>query len=334
MRRRFVGLILVALATAVLAAAQEPYTLKVNTSLVQVEAIVADSNGHAVVDLTKDDFEVYEDGAPQDIRYFASAETPRSILLLFDRSGSASNDRDTRLIFNSAITFLRTLRPQDRVSIYGFARDFKLMLDWRPLNNGKKVDVQMMPTQIGSDIYLNIQRGLQSFGKEKGRKGIIVMTDGRDTDMFNQTNKNQQIPKLAKDKVFLDFLKVFRKEGVPIYFVALNTDRNLDLQFDYEYTDLEKRLTRKFAMEYLAEVRERMEKISEVSGGFVTLPKTMEDTVPMFDRIGQELGVSYSLGYAPSNTLPDGKLRKIEVRMKKQGLKLTQSRDGYEAASK
>jgi hypothetical protein len=71
--------------------------------------------------------------------------------------------------------------------------------------------------------------------------------------------------------------------------------------------------------------------LAEVSGGRVLYPQRLEDIVPLYQQIGAELGTSYTLGYISSNTVVGGAFRKIEVRARDGGLRLTQSRNGYNA---
>jgi len=77
------------------------------------------------------------------------------------------------------------------------------------------------------------------------------------------------------------------------------------------------------------EARLRMEQIAEVSGGRVAFPQTLEEIVPLYEKIGRELSTAYTLGYTPSRpwTTPD--FRKIEVRSQKSDIRIIQSRSGY-----
>ena len=67
---------------------------------------------------------------------------------------------------------------------------------------------------------------------------------------------------------------------------------------------------------------------ADATGGRVVYPRNLQDVIGFYGQISRELGFSYSLGYSPKN-LDDGKFHKIEVRVRGEGLKLTQSRDGY-----
>jgi hypothetical protein len=74
-----------------------------------------------------------------------------------------------------------------------------------------------------------------------------------------------------------------------------------------------------------------MEQLAEVTGGRILYPRTLQDVAPLYEAIGRELGLSYSLGYAPRNRTADGKAHRIEVRVRRAGVKVTQSRENYTA---
>jgi hypothetical protein len=74
-----------------------------------------------------------------------------------------------------------------------------------------------------------------------------------------------------------------------------------------------------------------MEQVAEVSGGRLLYPDAMEDIIHLYDQIGRELGMSYSVGYVPSDSATNGSFRRIEVRTRTAGLRVTQSRTGYYA---
>ena len=109
---------------------QEPvYTLRVDVPLVSLEVAAFDAGGRALTTLTGEDFQVYEDDTPQEIRNFAPVGTPYNILLLFDRSGSTQNQWP--FMQRAVARFLENLRPQDKIAIAAFDDDFDMLLDWK-----------------------------------------------------------------------------------------------------------------------------------------------------------------------------------------------------------
>jgi hypothetical protein len=131
--------------------------------------------------------------------------------------------------------------------------------------------------------------------------------------------------------LFQRTLKAARDQRIPVYFIAFNTDKNLELNTigADEYRNLQIIYPRTAAADrYLEGVRIRMEEIAEASAGRVLFPNSIDDIVPLYEQIGRELGISYSLGYVSSNE-EGGGYRRIEVRTRREALQLTQSRAGY-----
>jgi Ca-activated chloride channel family protein len=315
------------------------FTLRVDTTVVSLDAIVQDSNNRPVINLVQQDFQIFEDGVPQEIRHFSSAETPRSTLLLFDVTGVM--DAQGPFMVRAMNVFLANLRPQDRVAVAAFGPEFEMLMNFRKLEPGKQVNVTLPKERIGSNVYDALSQGGKRNKDEKGRKSIVAMTDGRDTFMFNETKRLGYVMPVAKDSDFQKFVKEIRKHDTPIYFVALDTDPRFLANYDYEYAYLKNPAdyqrsaeyargarTPTIAEDYLAGVRQRIEILADATGGRVVYPRTLQDVVGFYDQISRELGFSYSLGYSPK-TADDGKFHKIEVRVRGEGLKLTQSRDGY-----
>src|SRR5262245_56613207 len=117
-------LLIGAIALGALAArAQDPFTVRVDVSLVTLEAVVTDSAGHPVTTLAREDFEIYEDGVRRDIQSFASVESPYSVLMLFDCSGSTQPNWP--FLVESMNRFTSKLRPQDSIAVAQFGGGFK-----------------------------------------------------------------------------------------------------------------------------------------------------------------------------------------------------------------
>jgi Ca-activated chloride channel homolog len=310
-----------------LLAQEQPFRIRVDAPEVSLEAIVQDRNGRALTDLAQTDFEIYEDGQLQEITYFASAETPRSLLLLFDVSESTDSQRP--FMVEAINGFLASLRQKDRIAIGAFAEDVRILMNWRGSEGGAR-DLRLPASQSLSNVYPALEKALGLFGNETARKGIIVMTDGRDTVFFKDIAAHRKILDISQDRNFQGLLQNIRKRGIPLYFIALNTDRNRALTpNDQEYVSLGIQLGPAVADEYLVAVRERMERLSEVAGGRILYPRSLQEVAPLYEAIGRELGLSYSLGYAPRNRAADGKAHRIEVRVRREGVKVTQSRDTY-----
>jgi len=337
MSRILVRLLIASVVSGTLISAQVPdYILKVDVPFVSVDLTVTDSEGKTITDLPEDAFELYENGLRQEIRYFASVSTPYNILLLFDRSGSTQDKWP--LMQRAVAGFIAGLRPRDQIAIAGFDSEFKMLLAWTA---DRQRSLRILPELIqgtrigGTQFYSAVSEALRrEFPKPLNRRAIVVLTDGRDTSLYKYAVDKNRILQIKEDRPFSRALRVAASQRIPTYFVAFNTDKNLEpnvLGGD-EYRSLRIIFPNSpISDEYVNGVRLRMERLAETSGGRMFYPQRLEDIVPLYQEIARELGTSYTLGYVSSNPAADGSFRKIEVRAHDSGLKLTLSRNGYYA---
>ena len=330
--------VLVVMIALSLAAALPPATaqdnvlsLHVDTRLVTMDVGVLDANNRPLNNLTKDDFSVYEDGELREIQYFSNVDNPYNVLALFDCTGST---RDSwPFLLHSLNRFLSTVRPQDRVAVAAFGNPTLTILDWTPRSTGT-LNVQMqMPSPLcdQTNFYGAVSWAIKKAREMSGRKGVVVFTDGVHSGI---PGKTVQIGGLrlnrfvdpAQDGAFMSVLRAVERSDTVFYFIAVNTDiapgnsDASDLFPGTQYTPL--------ALYNLQQVRSRMEQIVKVSGGRIVFSQRTSDTGMLFDQIVQELGTSYSLGFTPS-AATDGSYRRIAVRVRGEGMKVRQSKDGY-----
>jgi VWFA-related protein len=313
-------LVVFLLLTLVLAVqAQEPvFRVRVDVPVVSIEAVVKDSNDRPLTHLTQADFDIYEDGERQEIRFFETADVPRTIFLIYDVTGVLDSQKP--FMEQSMDAYFANMRPQDKVGVAAMGPELETLMSFRKLEPGKSVKVKLPPERVGSNIYESLDMGARRFGKEDTRRAMIIMTDGRDTFMFNETQRLGTPPQLVDDRDFKPRLEAARKRGVPYYFIALNTDPRFMPQIDFEYAFFKNadgymrspqyaagKRSPTIADDYLAAVKLRMERLAEVTGGRVLYPRSLPEVVSFFERISKELGYSYSMGYSPKASLDDAR---------------------------
>ncbi len=163
--------------------AQEPKqeTLKIDTALVSVPVIVSDRQGRYISGLKAADFTLYEDRVKQPIDFFADTEEPINVALLLDTSKSTTMVLDD--IKKAAKDFVKQLRPQDRAMIVSF--DFKETALCELTSDRKTLEKAIGKARIGEipgtklrDAVYDVMR--EEFRNVKGRKAIILLTDGKD----------------------------------------------------------------------------------------------------------------------------------------------------------
>lgn len=359
---RWLRVAAVLLVLVVMTAAAQEFKLRIDVAVVSLETVILDSNGRPVTNLRREDFTIRDDGVAQDIQNFLSVDTPYSILLLFQNTLSMVGQRP--FMAEASNRFLDALRPQDRVSIFTTDATKQRILSWRNAATGKHENVFVRRPGKDLRLYENIDSVFGEFTNVSGRKGIIILTNGRDAQILADTIDKGRVPPAEKDNTFQKLLKKVRERGIPLYFVAFNTDRNLvdeivmysdlygvkitnpptgpmTLRGGAEYNFLQKTYVYSrdylkhedrsptIADDFLIEVRSRLETLAEVSGGRIYFPLSLDDVAVLYEQIAKELGTSYSLAYTPNNAARDGKSHRIEVQVSSPNLRVVQSRQTY-----
>ena len=316
--------------------AQDKFQFEVNVALVTVGVEVTDANDRPVTNLKIDDFQVYEDGVLQEIRSFDSVEAPYSILLLFDCS--ESTEPNWRFLIQAMDRFARTLRPQDRIAIAQFGSGFKMLQKWL-LRSEASADVTIQtrdPICSGTDFYGAVRRSLEELEIVKGRKGVVILTDGGHQQIpYQRGRSDDSLPGTSRyvdavnDSDFQRLLRGASRGATVLYFVAIDTDLNPDA--GRSGTTVGVGLFNPEDIYNKQQIRSRIEQLASTTGGRTVYPERPEDVVGLYEQMARELGSLYNLAYAPSKTDKDGTFHKIEVRLRDKTLRLRQSRDGYVA---
>ena len=300
---------------------QSVETLKVNVEVVQLFFNVKDKHGALIPNLTKDNFDLFEDGQHQTIKYFkAESDLPLTLGILIDTSGSQMNVLDMEKEVGGS--FLeRTLRAKDEAFVISFDIDINLMQDFTTsvsrlkhalneakINNGG-VSCSGGPigpqgpipcsstgprgTALYDAVYLASH---DEFSHEVGRKAMILLTDGEDQG--------------SRLKI-KDAIEAAQKADA-ICYVLLIADRGF-YGFGGYHGDFE------------------MKKLTQETGGrVIEVGNKIEKLRQAFDQISQELRSQYNVGYVPTNTARDGSFRKVEIKPKQGDYKI-QARSGYYA---
>lgn len=289
---------------------QDIAPFRVDVHLVNVAFSVRDSSGALIPDLTKDDFEVFDDGAPQTISYFAhSADLPLTLGLIADMSGS--QDRFVKSHRHDVEKFLKqVVGPRDRVFLLCFGNHLRLASDFTssPQSVMEGLDhfdhsTHGMP-QLGPEIMRELGTAFYDAlfyatteklaGAEGGRKALIVFSDGEDNSSAHH---------------MLDAIESAQRENVVIFAIR--------------YTEVRKgHLTAR--NQYGMSVMARIPK--ETGGSDFDAGKA--DLGQAFRQIGEELRSSYELAYHSTHGVGDGTFHKLVIRAKRPGLTI-RTKTGY-----
>ena len=179
---------------------QQDIPIRLDTDLVTVPVIASDRADVYVPDLTKDEFTVYEDGMKQEIEFFAAVRTPFSVVLMLDTS--ASTQEKLPRIQRAAKTFLEQLQPADRVKIISFDDG---VYDLSQFTNDRaelrKAIDSTKPGQ-GTKLYDAVKFALNDLSRVKGRKAIVIFTDGVDW-RSDSTGYDDNIRQLEESSVIV-----------------------------------------------------------------------------------------------------------------------------------
>ena len=156
-------------------------TISVNVKLVSVFASVADGNGAPYASLQKEDFRIYEDGIEQKLSVFErESGLPLSIAMALDTSMSTRKDLPLEIV--SARKFAHTLlRPVDAISLYQFSTYVSEAMPFTNDERRLEAALSHLRTGAATALYDAIFLSAESLHRRKGRKVIVLITDGGDT---------------------------------------------------------------------------------------------------------------------------------------------------------
>jgi Ca-activated chloride channel family protein len=261
---------------------------------VSLFATVTDAQKRLVPDLAKDDFEVFDNEKPQPIVFFQNEIQPISVVVMLDTSGSMTLTLD--LLRAAAEQFVLRLLPADKGRVGAF--NDKIQFNERFTNDRDQLisDIKNLDYGNGTRLWDALAASLDELKGIAGRRVILVFTDGDDTESHIGLGR-------VIDRA--------RAEEAMIYAIGLESH-----YFNGQ------RMVRSRPDSGLRKVAD------ETGGGYFELTKTSE-LAPTFTRVAQELHSQYVLGFTPTSL--DGKVHKLTVRVKQQGM-TARARRSYLAA--
>src|SRR6185503_9305965 len=271
--------------------------IRVSTESVPVYVTVTDTDKRLVPDLVPDDFEVLDNLKPQVINVFENKPVPITVVVMIDTSGSMTAALD--LVKDGAEQFLLRLLPDDRAQVGEFSDKIKFHPGSFIESRDRLIYLLKHELDFGypTRLYDAVDESLARLEPEGSRKVVLVFTDGDDT-----------ASKLGVGKV----MDRAREKDIMVYAIGLVN----------EFFNGQQRVR--------TSPDKGLKKLAEDTGGGYFELKRTADLGTTFTRVAQELHSQYVLGFSPETL--DGKVHKLEVRVKKSGM-TARARKTYVAAS-
>lgn len=281
------------------AAAAQAVVFRAGVDLVNFSVTVTNRDGELVTDLTREDFEVYDERRQQTITYFASgtsgeeADLPLHLGLLFDTSGSMSEDLE--LSRSAAVKFLNALPSAESMTLVDFDTEVRVAR-YGQADFPRLVErIRMRKPDGWTALYDALGVYLDGAESQVGKKVLILYTDGGDT---------------RSSITFSEAVDLLKLSDVTVYAIGF--------------------LDHQGGRDRLAQ-RQRLTRFAGLTGGLVFFPSRAEVLDQVYEQIRQEIEAQYSLGYLPADLEMDGRWRDVEIRIVRPDAKhlKIRTRQGY-----
>ena len=253
--------------------------LKVDVDLVLVPVTITDPMNRLVTGLDKENFQLFEGNATQEIRTFSSEDAPVSLGVIFDSSGSMASKMDRAK--DAVVEFFKTANPQDEFFMITFSDEPEAVSDFTnsvdEIQNKLVFAVPKHRTALLDAIYMGVSKMRQA---KYAKKALLIISDGGDNHSRYTENEIKAL---------------VREADVMIYAIGI---------YDRYASAQEERLGPQLLSD-----------ITELTGGRAFTIDNPNDLGDVATKIGVELRNQYVLGYRPTKIVRDGKWRKIKVKL-------------------
>jgi len=278
---------------------QQPPKLRSGVELVSLNVSVTDGGGKYITDLEQAHFEVFEDGARQNITFYSRKQQPIALAVLLDTSNSMEDKMATAQ--EAAVGFAKRLQQDDVAEVIDFSSQVRILQGFT--NNAAELEKAIRSTRADGStaLYNAIYISLKELKKIKARtedeirrQAIVVLSDGDDTSSL--------LP-------YEEVLDLAKRSETAIYTIGLREQRETG------------RASFKEA-EYV------LKQLAQETGGRSFFPTSVHELPKIYEQISQELSTLYSVAYSSRNPSRNGAWRRIVVRLARPGL-LARTRQGY-----
>ena len=287
--------------TTIIAQQPEQPAFRAGVDLVSLNVTVTDGENRYVTDLDATGFQIYEDGALQEVSFFNRTQLPIALALLMDTSASMNERMSTAQ--EAAVGFAERLRAEDLGSVIDFDSRVEILQGFTSSLDELKEAIRRTSAGGSTSLYNAIYISLKELQKiaatttdDIRRQAIVVLSDGEDTSSLVG---------------FEEVLELAKRSDTTIYTIGLKS-KDLRSQRGFREAD--------FVLRQLA----------QETGGRSFFPQQVDDLSEIYERISDELSSQYTLGYTSKNPLRDGKWRRLVVRVDRSNV-AARTKQGYYA---
>ena len=293
------------MAALLLVGMQEPPAIhideEIRVELQQIYATVTRDN-RPVLDLGQEDFQIWDDGIPQQIITFGRGDIPFSAVLLVDASASMQGDR-LKTAVEGVRAFVSDISPLDEVQVMLFSDE---LLHRTPFSSDGATLLSYLAgvrARGGSAIHDHLYLALKQLEERQGRRAVVLLSDGVDIESM-----------LGMD----DVRRTAQRSGVLLYWIRLQEGDRRRVLYSSSWRSREDH-ARQLAL---------LEQTAAESGGRIEPISAVAEVGPAFRRIVRELREQYVLGYYPSVDKNDGAWHRVQVEVRDGGYQV-RTKSGY-----
>jgi len=274
------------------------FILHADVEEVVLPCSVVDDHGHLVQTLTKDNFQVFEDGVKQNIISFQHSDLPVSIALVVDNSGSMSRKRPA--VNKSSLDLIEASNPQDEAFVVNFSDEAFIDQEFTSSVNKLREGLSHIESRGGTALYDAVVASADKLAMDAKRpkQVLVLITDGEDN--ASTLNLEQTIR------------RVQQLSGPVIY--------SIGLLFGDEMSHSEVR-----------HARRALEMLSTETGGIAFFPKSLEQVDQIAAEVARDIRSQYTVVYHSTKPSTEPGFRRVQVTATANGTgKLSvRTRTGY-----
>jgi Ca-activated chloride channel family protein len=296
--------------------------IRSRVTLVELQCTVTAPDGTRVRGLKEADFRVSEDGVEQNVASFDAASTPASIALVIDASPSIY--RELAHMRSVAQSLSKSLQPEDEVAVVAFANETHLLLPFsrdRNLLNAALTSSELARVANSSQSFIyqaTYLSAAQLFSGRPGRKAVVLLTDGQDSELGLTWNPASMLPSAGANSplAFQDVARGIAAHGIELYVISTEprphtmTDAWLSAQREQPLvTSAARTAGIPLYTLYLAELVRQV-------GGELYFLREIGSLADIYRSIALKLDAEYTVGYYPAAGISKPGWRKVKIELR------------------